>query len=749
MVIYLLCLFCQGISLYLFLVLLLALMMYLLLGHRLPTFYLVGLCLFGLWMYGQIPAVQSEPPLDTSVTTTVSGQITSYVEKRDTFLRFTLYTNQEEKVQLTYFLSESDLPALTNTLKTGANCSFAGKYQTIPTARNPGQFDYQFYLASQDIHQQFIIESLENSSCMGQGPIQKIYDLRDRILQHAERELHSFTYAWFAALLFGDRSSLEEEVVDVFQDWNLTHIIAISGLHVGLIVGLLYFILVYVCRMTVEKSQLVLIAILLIYPIMAGGTPSVWRACLMMNVILVTNKLPIRLTLSDTLSLVCILLLLYNPHLIYSLAFQFSFTVTFAIILSRQVLSHTSHNIWNMLQISFLSLMIILPIQLYHFYQFQPSSVLINLLVIPYFSIFVLPLLFILLLGLPFPFLLTIIDMVFWKVHSFIIHAMTILDERISFLWLTGEFPLILVGIYYVLLYVCLVAWEGNEMKKAFRSAVLIVFLLVAVSIKPYLDPHGYVTVLDIGQGDAIVIELPYRKGVLMIDAAGTMSRDFQTPSAETFEQIIQPFFQARGIQQIDAIILSHADHDHIGSVPFILNDYQVDHLFSSPFFDQKLLEQYREISPKTTDHQIKAGDQVDVQGQLLEVLYPWEENSDKNENSVVLKTSLGQHTWLFTGDIGKKSEAQILEQFPSLHLDVLKVAHHGSNTSSAASFLRETGADIGIISAGLDNQYGHPHPDVLTNLKQQSMDIYRTDTSGAITYQYTKESVTIFPFLP
>ncbi|GAB2558699.1 DNA internalization-related competence protein ComEC/Rec2 [Gracilibacillus alcaliphilus] len=746
-VVYLLCFFGQHIDFRLFVLLGAGLFIYLIRILRLSKLYVLLLLLLSLWFYIHIPAIEIKPPPNHLGETQIEGKITSYVERKEQYIRFILLTNQQ-KIQVTYFPPEATSYVSQQMFKTGAVCSLKGSYQEIPSARNPGQFNYQAFLASQNIHYQFLLESTTESSCEGQNSLQKLYNLRDQILKHAEQQLSPLTYAWFAAMLFGDRSFMDEETLSLFQDWHLTHLIAISGLHVGLIVSIIYVLLLYLCRITVEKSQLLVMGILVIYPILSGGAPSVWRASLMMIVLLVLHKLSVRLAVSDVISVVFIVLLFFDPYLIYSLAFQFSFIITYAIILSRKIVIAQPSYLWNMFQISFLSMMVILPIQLLHFYQFQPLSVLANLAVIPYFTLFVLPLLFLLLLCFPLPSLLSLLDQIFDQLHSLFLELLSKVDEMFSLIWLIGEFPVLLVGIYYLLLYFFMTGWETHNIRQAFSTGVLIVFLLLAVSLKPYLDPHGYVTILDIGQGDAIVIELPFRKAVIMIDAAGTMEKDFTTPSAKNFEQIIDPFFKARAINRIEAIFLSHADHDHIGSVPFILENYQVDYLFTS-FFEEEIIEHYQQINPVTDYLNLHKEDTVVIQDQRFEVLHPYQSNPDKNENSMVLHTILGKQTWLFTGDIGVETEKKLLQMYPSLQADILKLGHHGSDTSSSEPFLRSLEVQAGIISAGVNNRYGHPHDSVVERLDGLNMEVYRTDESGAITFQFGQENGTFFTFLP
>ncbi|MGP4042381.1 DNA internalization-related competence protein ComEC/Rec2 [Gracilibacillus sp. D59] len=746
---YVICFVMKDVSVKWFVVILGMITVYLIYLLRFPKLLITSLIVFGLFSFYQIPSLNPHDDTIETSNTKIQGNISSLVEQKSQFLRFNFRSSAHQLIEVYYFTESEDNSDKLSSFLTGASCTLYGTFQKIPTARNPGQFDYKNYLASQGIEKQFVIESLDQSKCEGQSSWQKIYDVRNQVLDHIENNVSIFTYAWFSALLFGDRDHLEDDVITLFQNWNLTHLLAISGLHVGLILAIVYFILLCICRITIEKIQILIVCLLFIYPAMAGGAPSVWRASLLAIIIIVLSKSPIRLATTDMLSLVFIILVILDKFVIYSIAFQFSFIVTFGIILSRKMLDDDVGYIWVLLRISLISMLVILPIQLYHFYQFQPLSVFLNLIVIPYFTVFVLPFLFLILLASLIPSILPILDIIFVHLHRAVLSALSAIDHMLQTPWMTGEFPIYFFLPFYIVLWLFFYYFEKKQLRKALQFGVLLVSILVLTSLKPYFDPNGYITVLDIGQGDAIIVELPYRKGVFIFDAAGKMAEDFSDASSETFDQVIDPFMKFKGINKIDAIILSHADHDHVGSVPYILADYQVDYVITSPYFDTELIQQYKNLDTEAQFFTVKAGDTFELQQQTFDVYYPERNQFDKNENSLVISSTFGEDTWLFTGDLGEVGEAEIIKKNPTLKADVLKVAHHGSNTSTSISFLKAIEANLALISVGENNSYGHPHKEVLENLERNKVKVMRTDQHGAIIYKFTEERGTVFPFLP
>src|SRR5699024_3257473 len=267
--------------------------------------------------------------------------------------------------------------------------------------------------------------------------------------------------------------------------------------------------------------------------------------------------------------------------------------------------------------------------------------------------------------------------------------------------------------------------------------------------IKPYVSKTGMVTMLDIGQGDAFVIELPYRKGVFIVDAGATFDFDSFEPKDTVYKRVIRPYLMGRGINTIDAIFISHPHLDHHGSIRFILEEFNVHEMLISEYFeiDDKELQkwlQYTNVQFTTT----KFSTRINRNGQMFYVLSPQRDTHDKNDNSLVLYAQIGKLNWLFTGDISKSVEEQIIKDFTNLEVDILKVAHHGSNTSTADKLLKETQPKVALIPVGRKNRYGHPAKEVIETLENGGIKIYRTDEDGAIQYKFRDEQFHITRFI-
>lgn len=684
----------------------------------------------------------------------LTGQIIQPVEYSSKKVEFLFRDKQTEKnISVVFFPDEAPLHSdhHYSSLKYGAACSITGKLERPPHARNPGQFDLQTYKLQQGITYQLIVQSLDNIECEGSSFLHRFYTIRANLINYINKTFSVETAGWLNGLVLGDDSFIKEDTIDLFQRWSLSHILAISGLHVGLVVAFVYLILIKLNIVSKEKAQWLMILFLPIYALIAGGAPSVWRASTMVLAFIILNKIKLKFSATDILSFVFILLIFLDEYIVYHVGFQLSFTVTFGLILSKQWLSQSNSKIWQGLQISFVSQMMILPLQLAYFSTFQPLSILLNFLIVPYFSLFVIPFMFVLLIlsFLPSAFI-HFLDSLFVQVHRLIMLFIELLDAYVNFPFVIGDVPGELACVYYMLFFVCMRNIQKVHLNKALIYGCCVSFTIIYLAARPYLSPVGTVTMLDIGQGDAFVIELPYRKGVIFIDAGASFSfEDFQ-PTEKVYKQIIKPYLYSRGISKVDTVFLSHEDIDHMGSVPYMIKEMNVDEIIISNYYelDARTAVQWR--ASGTQIKEVNYGKEMLVHGQTFETIAPIRDLNSPNENSLVIRTKLGGMHWLFTGDIGIDAEREIIKAYEDLSVDILKVGHHGSNTSTDESFVKKLKPRFALISVGENNTYGHPAKEVLETLEDAEVQILRTDKHGAVQFHFQKnEQGTFATYLP
>lgn len=337
----------------------------------------------------------------------------------------------------------------------------------------------------------------------------------------------------------------------------------------------------------------------------------------------------------------------------------------------------------------------------------------------------------------------------FEPLQKLIINILYIIDEHFYIPFVLSDFPPAMMFIYYLTFSLSIIFIQRNKLQRAFKYSLLFISLLILMALRPFFSPEGVITMLDIGQGEAIVVELPYRRGVFLIDAGASVSFEDYEVTDDVYEQTIKPFLYSRGIQTVDALLLSHGHIDHNGSSQYIIEDFNTSLVVVSEFYEPRDDEHklWQEKNVQTV--RLTGGDLFTLKGQPFRVISPMTDTFDIDDNSLVLQSTFGGKTWLFTGDISQSVERKIKATYPELTIDVLKVAHHGSRTSSAAEFIEHIRPDYALISVGQNNAYNHPHDEVIATLAEANATILRTDYYGAIQYIFTKEDGTFFTFLP
>lgn len=726
--------------------------------HKRMTRLVLVLSILGfVFFYYYFPTYESGTPtneLSFNEQTSWQGTISSAIKETDRSFSFTLREKESnDELLVTYFypFSSSTAEAKETIPYTyRSQCYIRGQFELPDEATNPFEFNYRKYLFEQGMKGQIIVDSLEDIQCSNaRSLLGAIYTIRDRLLQKAETTLHPELAAWQQALIFGNSEQLDESVELLFQRWGLSHLLAISGLHVGIIIAIFYVILLRIMAMTKEKARMLVLLFLPIYALLAGGQPSVWRASLMTVVVLLLGTKDIKVNRLDVLSIVFLGLIFVNKHIIYHVGFQFSFLVTLGLLLSTKWFQSSTSRVEMIFKISFIAQMMIVPLQMYYFYHFQPLSILLNVIIVPYFSLFVIPTMFFSFFLYFLPAALKVfVESVFLTIHTFVLRCIEVIDQYANTPFISGEITLPIAIVYYALLIVMMIQLEKNKRRLSFYTGFSLCCLLTYIIAAPYLSKTGSVTMLDIGQGDAYVIELPHRQAVFLVDAGATVDFETDEPRDTVYNSVIRPYLMGRGIQKIDNIFISHPHLDHHGSVRFILEDFAVDEIIIDAYYSPEETELQQWLTQgDVLITKAKAGDRIERKGHLFYALSPAKDTKDENDNSLVLYTKIGEKNWLFTGDISESIERRIVQSFKNLQVDMLKVAHHGSHTSTAEEMIEVLQPENAFIPVGEKNRYGHPTKEVIDLLKGHGINIFRTDEDGAVQYKYREGQEKILRF--
>lgn len=571
---------------------------------------------------------------------------------------------------------------------------------------------------------------------------------RGAILERIEQYFPEALQAEAKALLAGDKTDWTREEMDELVALGITHLFAISGLHVGLLTLALRAVLL---RLSIrhETVRLLLIAGLPFYALLVGGSPSVWRASVMTIVLLLVTDRSLSIRSDDAWSISLIVLLLVKPSFLLYPSFQLSYGATFFILFSSSLLKRMNRPFVQLTFVSFVTEAGLYPLSLYHFYEVSTISLFMNALYVPLYSYVILPMQFIL-YGLTYveP-LFSFVLFVYEPFRAFVREWTTTFASLPYNKWIGGALSPIAVALLVGWTVVLLVRLETNGRWQ--QSLLLFALPIAFLVIRPYTDAHASVTFLDVGQGDSIVIEHPYRRQVTVIDTGGLARWEGEEwkRKRQPFEvgtRIVVPYLKARGIGTIDTLVVTHADSDHMEAADELIEQLRVKtlHYFERDEPKRLMEELLRVAERERVDvKNVSAGDEFERSGWTFRYLSPDARRAtvgSDNDASLVAEWTNGRVTYVFMGDAEEEAERELAERYVRPAGKVfLKAGHHGSRTSTTERWLDVVRPDGVILSVGRNNRYNHPHDEVIERLTDRGVTIRSTAEEGTIRFVHEK----------
>lgn len=642
----------------------------------------------------------------------------------------------------------------------------SGRLRSPQPARNPGGFDAHTYYGSRGVYALMSVRDARsyrvtrrNISFTWQTGV--IAPLRSSIDRSIDLTMRGDSAALLKGILLGARQQLPEDILDTFRTIGLAHILAVSGLHVGLITLVIHTLL-SVLRLPRNIVVAGTLGVLVLYAFITNLTPSVIRATIMAALFLAGRQLDRQTDTVNILAVAAIVILLIWPSALFDLSFQLSFLATYAIITGyprmKELLPERisrSEKWWarwlrDGLLVSIAAQLGALPVVAGTFYQVSWMSAVANL--------FIGPLVFLnttfgVLTALTGPLAIEIAR-VFSAVNTLVLFAMIHLSKTFS-----GA-PSALVDVpapstlFYASFYGAslLLLWkpDGSRARRTRHGLLVFCLLLFGYNLLP--DRSLRITVLDVGQGDAIFIACPNGR-TLLVDGGA------RTPFYDAGARVIVPFMRAKGYRRVDTIIVTHPDLDHYGGLRAVVESVEVGEVLSSGVGSQS--GSYRAWREAIDRHGIPyravvKGDTLSALGGVRGLfLHPdplflsGAAKSSSNEVSVVLRLSFGVFSMLLTGDIEEKGEAATVRRPSILKSTVLKSPHHGSRSSSGTAFLNAVDPEAVAVSAGMYNAFGHPSPEVIERYRRQEAEVFRTDEGGAVMIRSNGRSWDMAYFAP
>lgn len=535
----------------------------------------------------------------------------------------------------------------------------------------------------------------------------RINRIRDQYIQHIlNQTIHDYKYDMLT-LAIGNKSYIDSTLFDGLQKLGIYHLYVISGTHVAFLTAVLYFFLKRM-RIALEYIKVILIVVLLVFMFLNLFSPSVVRAVLMAVLLLSTSFFKKKPYLT-IISLTAIVQVLYHPNIIYHAGFQLSYVTTYFILLTRRYVLNR-HPLAQLFAITVISEISTLLLLLVHFNEISISGIVMNLIFVPFFSVIIFPsvILFNFLSVLNLTFIFDVLfHYLFSTLKTVILYLSTVIQHRMNIVDLTDmSIVILLITTITAIMAIC-----KNQIK---HIVISIVVFLSAVLINQYVAIDDFkVTMIDVGQGDAFLIQDLKNNKAVLIDTGGRYY--YETPQIRLSDRTILPYLKQSGVNRLDLVILSHIDLDHVGEFDHIESKVPIDYVMANirdPAFHEFWAFETSLIDPLDNRN-------IEIGNININVLHPFDETkvNDSNDSSIVIHVSLNDYTILFTGDAGIETEKKIVDAYNLSGVDILKVGHHGSETSTSKAFIKWTRPKIALISAGVDNRYGHPHAPVIESL--------------------------------
>lgn len=646
---------------------------------------------------------------------TVKARTGKYKNKK-----FIVYINKKNKKLLEY----------------GDLIEIKGEYSAPEVARNYKGFDYSQYLKTLNIYGTIKVEESKIINKNQLSPILiSINNIKEKMIDNANRNMPKRTANLLLGILIGERDNIQEDIIESFRTANLSHILAVSGAHTSyIILGITY--LISKSKTPKRIGYIITIINLLIFIIITGASYSVVRACIMAIVVIGAKICYRKENFFTSICISLIIILIQNPFAINDIGLKLSFMGTAGIVIFNKSITNffiklkIKQKIAEALSVTFSAQLMIMPITILNFNTISLTFFISNILASPLLGI-------IIIFGFISIFISSILNpiskILFLILHIFLelLILVSKVTEKIPGSSILVRTPNILFAIvYYILIlffnYFFVIKQNPTRrfhkkiikiitiknIKNAFKViAVVFLIMLLLTRIVRIINPTLKIYFIDVGQGDSTLIVTPKNKKILIDGGEGKTNVLFQ-------------YLLDRRINKIDYIIISHFDSDHCNGLIEIIEKMRVENIVMSKQSKEseeykKILEIIKQKNIKVSS--VKAEDKIIIEKNLYtKILNPAEkfEFQDLNNNAIVAKLVYKNFSMLFTGDIEKAEENLAKKYKNELKSTILKVAHHGSKTSTSEEFLKYVEPQIALIGVGENNKFGHPNQITIEKLK-------------------------------
>lgn len=605
----------------------------------------------------------------------------------------------KEKLMCNYYFK--DKKQIIN-LNFGDSLKLTGNLSIPKKNSNFNLFDYQKYLYNEKIYYILnvddfkIVKNSKNPLDILKNKISKSLNINNK----ADNYMRGF--------ILGDSQYFDNKMMEKYRNIGVSHLFSISGMHISSIVMLVEKILK---KFNIKEKNISVtcITLILIYMYLINYTSSIVRSGIFFIVLRVVKMFNLKISMIKCCILSLFITILINPFIVYKIGFIYSFIISFYLICFKKIISSTKKYIFKMLKTSFISWIVSIPVSSYFFFNVNALTPIYNSVVIPVVTFLIFPLSF-----------FTFIFKPLKPIYLCCINVLEILTDnfyRINSNVILKRPNIFLIVSYFIIITVVLYRLQYNDKK---YIILLILIFLIHYNYN-YIFKSTYLIMLDVNQADCTVFH--NNNTTIMIDTAGGIGSKSNVINA----------LSSHGIRKINYMIITHGDYDHMGDAINLVENFKVEKvIFNCGKFNELEKKLIKALDKKKILYYscIKG---LNINNNQLYFLNNGD-YSNENDNSSVIYTKLNNHKFLFMGDAGREVEEDLIEKYNLQNIDVLKVGHHGSNTSSSKKFIDKIDPKYSIISVGKNNRYGHPSKEVINTLSKSK--IYRTDQDGSIMFK-------------
>ena len=623
----------------------------------------------------------------------------------------------KEKIIANYYYDNYELYKKDyNNFKLGDTAEVYGTIKAPMQNTNFNLVNYRKYLLSNKIYWTFNVDEIDHHPKNNNI----FYNFKNHIISYLKKYNNSYPY--LKSFLLGDNSDISPNIKELYVGNGIGHLLNASGMRITLLSTLLLLIFKKIFRRTL-MSYGITIMFLFLYMTVTNFSISVIRSTSYFFLIFINRTFNFRIKPINIIILILILILLDNPYSIYNIGFYYTFIISIFINHFRIKFKRYKNYISKTFIISLVAFLSTIPIMINTNFSINLLTPFINVLFIPIIIFIILPFSVIILFTPSMDsflyFLIKSIESILCCISAFKIEI------------ILAHMPIYTVIIYYVFIYIFI---KGLFNKKVINLMPLLILLFIHKNIA-YFNNYPSLTMIDVGQGDSILITLPHNKGNILFDTGGKINYDFDDwkikEDYSIAKEISIPYLKSMGINKIDYLILTHGDADHVKEAINIIDKFKVNQVL---FNSGNLNESEKIIVNKLKNKNIvyKTISQYTLEIDKYKFYFINKVNaSNENKDGLIALTKLNNHTILMMADADKENEEYILKNYNIPKIDVLKVSHHGSKYNTSSEFINRIDPKISLISVGINNLFNHPSLETLDILKKSK--VYQTSIYGSI----------------